>query len=315
MLVSYRPLADHDSAQSWIPLAQSSLRQQLTALLTSLQRIHPATQQKMQRFVLSALLSTAAALLAPVTPSRRTVRLHGFFDDMMDKFVVADTDESKQQAPPEPEKDERDVAEKLFGFFFGEVEDAPMGLTRMNVDTQPDQYTAETSGNRNEPVAGDDADLKAWVRPVLLQTMLASLPMYEVYDSNQDGWTPQAFHDAVDRRGPGVVLATSTDGQKFGGYNSKGWVGLGENRAGLSNFLFAWRRDGGFDKLPKVGGAGMGVVAGGADVCILGGRGDGVLVVSLLLFRAGRQARDGPLLRARGPHHPTVLEESEAGEM
>ena len=55
-------------------------------------------------------------------------------------------------------------------------------------------------------------------------------------------------------------LATSTDGQKLGGYNSKGWVGLGENRAGLSNFLFAWRRDGGFDKLPKVGGAGMGVV-------------------------------------------------------
>ena len=51
-----------------------------------------------------------------------------------------------------------------------------MGLTRMNVDTQPDQYTAETSGNRNEPVAGDDADLKAWVRPVLLQTMLARIP-------------------------------------------------------------------------------------------------------------------------------------------
>ena len=214
------------------------------------------------RLALRALLcSTAAALLAPVTPSRRTVKLNGFFDDMMDKFVVADTDESKQSPPPPPEeKDDRDIAEKLFGFFFGEVEDAPMGLTRMNVDTQPDQYTAETSGNSNPAVAGDDKDLKEWVRPVLLQTMLAKLPMYEVYDSNQDGWTPQAFHDAVDRRGPGVVLATSTDGQKFGGYNSKGWVGLGENRAGLSNFLFAWRRDGGFDKLPKVGGAGMGVV-------------------------------------------------------
>ena len=43
-----------------------------------------------------------------------------------------------------------------------------MGLTRMSVDTQPDQYTAETSGNFNQPVAGDDADLKAWVRPVLV---------------------------------------------------------------------------------------------------------------------------------------------------
>ena len=102
---------------------------------------HRASTQhaaKMQRFVLPALLcSTAAALLAPATPSRRTVRRHGFFDDMMDKFVVADTDESKQSPPPEPEKDERDAAEKLFGFFFGEVEDAPMGLTRMNVTRSP----------------------------------------------------------------------------------------------------------------------------------------------------------------------------------
>ena len=111
----------------------------------------------MQRFVLFAAIGRAAALLAPVTPSRRTVRLHGFFDDMMDKFVVSENDESKQSPPPEPEKkDDRDVAEKLFGFFFGEVEDAPMGLTRMSVDTQPDQYTAETSGNRNPAVAGDD---------------------------------------------------------------------------------------------------------------------------------------------------------------
>jgi hypothetical protein len=148
-------------------------------------------------------LASANALLAPATPSPRCVARHGFFDDLMDKFVVSENDESKQQqaeAPP-PEKDDRDVAEKLFGFFFGEVEDTPMGLTRMSVDTQPDQYTAETSGNRNEPVAGDVNDLRDWVRPVLLQTMLASLPMYEVYDSNQDGWTPRAFHDAVDRRG------------------------------------------------------------------------------------------------------------------
>ena len=74
---------------------------------------------------------------------------HGFFDDLMDKFVVSDNDEQQAEAPPPSRrKDDRDVAEKLFGFFFGEVEDAPMGLTRMNVDTQPDQYTAETSGNR-----------------------------------------------------------------------------------------------------------------------------------------------------------------------
>ena len=69
------------------------------------------------------VLCSANALLAPVTPSQRCVARRGFFDDMMDKFVVSDNDESKQQqaeAPP-PEKDDRDVAEKLFGFFFGEV--------------------------------------------------------------------------------------------------------------------------------------------------------------------------------------------------
>ena len=73
---------------------------------TVVARASLSTQQGMQRLALPALLcSTAAALLAPVTPSRRTVKLNGFFDDMMDKFVVADNDESKQNPPPpEPEK-------------------------------------------------------------------------------------------------------------------------------------------------------------------------------------------------------------------
>jgi hypothetical protein len=219
----------------------------------------------MLRPVLAALLCrTAAALLAPATPPRRSVERHGFFDDLqkgMDNLIVSDLDKSRQGEPQlPPEQDERDPVEKLFGFFFGEVEAAPMGMTRMSVETNPDQYPAETTGESNPAVAGDDEDLEAWVRPVMLQTTLAQRKMYEVYDSSQDGWTPQAFHDAVDKRGPGVVLATSLDGQKFGGYNSKGWVGLGEDRSGISNFLFAWREDGGFIKLPKVGGAGMGVV-------------------------------------------------------
>jgi len=154
----------------------------------------------------------------------------------------------------------KDFVEGIFNFFFGEVEDAPGGFSRMTVETRPDQYPAETSGNFNAAVAGDDADLAKWVRPVLLQTQLATMDMYEVYDADQDGWTPRGFHAAVDRRGPAVVLATGADGQRFGGYNSKGWAGIGEYRPGLSNFLFAWDGDQSFVKLPKVGGAGMGVV-------------------------------------------------------
>ena len=50
-----------------------------------------------------------------------------------------------------------------------------------------------------------------------------------------------------------MVLATSTDGQKFGDITQGlGWIGREQGRT--VNFLFAWRRDGGFDKLPKVGG-------------------------------------------------------------
>ena len=48
------------------------------------------------------------------------------------------------------------------------------------------------------------------------------------------------------------------------GYNSKGWVGYGEDRPGKSNFLYAWQSSESFVKLPKVGGAGMGVVDNGA---------------------------------------------------
>lgn len=158
----------------------------------------------------------------------------------------------------------KDFIENLFGMIFGEVEDEPMGMTRMSVETQPDQYRAETSGESAPPVDGDDADMAKWVRPVLLQTQLMDRAMYAVYDADLDGWTPEAFHAAVDRRGPGVVLCESTNGQHFGGYNSKGWVGYGEYRPGLSNFLFAWKDDATdqpkFIKLPKVGGAGMGVV-------------------------------------------------------
>ena len=95
----------------------------------------------MQRVALASLLCAAHALLAPVTARRRSVERRGFFDDLqkgMDNLIVSDLDESRQGEPqPPPEKDERDPVEKLFGFFFGEVEAAPMGMTRMSVETNP----------------------------------------------------------------------------------------------------------------------------------------------------------------------------------
>ena len=154
-------------------------------------------------------------------------------------------------------KDPEDLIERLFGFFFGAVEEEPMGLKRMSVEKFPDQYPADVSGRRAAPLATDDPAAAAYVRPVLVQTFLETRAIQCLYDADRDGWDARAWHARVDRRGPGVVLCEAADGQIFGGYNSKGWVGLGENRPGLANFLFSWEGDDDFVKLRKVGGAGM----------------------------------------------------------
>jgi len=155
----------------------------------------------------------------------------------------------------EPKKD---PIEKMFNFFFGEIEAEPLGLTRMSVETAPDQYPADVTG-RAEAVAGDDEECARFVRPTLKQTGLERRELQLVYEAKRDGFTPEAFHRAVDRRGPGIVLAVSTSGLRFGGYNPKGWVGYGEYRPGLSAFLYVWKGDR-LVKLRKVGGAGMCVV-------------------------------------------------------
>ncbi|KAJ8601856.1 hypothetical protein CTAYLR_002665 [Chrysophaeum taylorii] len=129
----------------------------------------------------------------------------------------------------------------------------------MTVETAPDQYPAELRV-RADPVASDDPECAQWVRPTLKQTGLEKRPLKLAYDAASDGFTPYAFHRAVDRLGPGVILATSTDGQRFGGYNPKGWVGYGEFRPGLSAFLYVWKPGDSLVKLRKTGGAGMCVV-------------------------------------------------------
>lgn len=152
----------------------------------------------------------------------------------------------------------KDPIEKLFTWIFGEVEDKPFGLTRMSVETAPDQYPAELV-LRADPVESDDEEVARWIRPCLKQTGLEQRALQLVYDGNRDGFTPEAFHRGVDRRGPGVVLGISTTGERFGGYNPKGWVGYGEYRPGLSAFLFVWKGDR-MIKLRKTGGAGMCVI-------------------------------------------------------
>lgn len=56
------------------------------------------------------------------------------------------------------------------------------------------------------PLAGDSDDV-AELRQLLAGTSLEAAPLVCAYDADRDGWSPDAFHARVDRRGPALVVA------------------------------------------------------------------------------------------------------------
>lgn len=129
----------------------------------------------------------------------------------------------------------------------------------------PEQYPATYEPNAivlEEDKSHDDKI--PLIRKLLKNTQLESRPLELAYQSSRDGWTPSAFHNAIDGKGASVVLATTVDNQIVGGYNPKGWASLGGARPSVAAFLFyamptqgtvdgheSWR------KLGKVGGGGL----------------------------------------------------------
>ena len=132
--------------------------------------------------------------------------------------------------------DAEDPVEKIFGFFFGKREAAPMGLKRMTKEQFPERYPA-TKTEWAEPVSTDDNEM-ALIRPLLKNTNLESRSLQLAYDANRDGWDPTAFHSKVDKKGPSVVFCRTDSGLVCGGYNPKGWVSYGEARGSIAAFLF-----------------------------------------------------------------------------
>ncbi len=120
----------------------------------------------------------------------------------------------------------------------------------------PEQYPA--TYETNEDVVPEDEGIPEalLVRPLLKNTQLQSRPLQLVYDANRDGWNPASFHNAVDGKGASVVLATTKDGSRCGGYNPKGYASLGGARPSVAAFLF-YQRGNTFQKLQKVGGGGL----------------------------------------------------------
>lgn len=57
-----------------------------------------------------------------------------------------------------------------------------------------------------QPLPGDSDDV-AELRQLLAGTRLEAAPMVCTYDADRDGWSPDAFHARVDRRGPTLVVA------------------------------------------------------------------------------------------------------------
>lgn len=129
------------------------------------------------------------------------------------------------------------------------------GLKRFGKERFPEQYPA-TIDEWADPVATDDKEM-AKLRPLLKNTNLEERGLKLVYNANRNGWNPDAFHRAVDKKGPSLVVLTTTDGLVCGGYNPKGWVSYGEARGSIAAFLFVFSPDGSATKLRKVGGASL----------------------------------------------------------
>lgn len=157
------------------------------------------------------------------------------------------------QAPSDP-------IEKLFNFFFGEKEAQPLGFKRTTVETAPEFYPATTT-RFAAPVVGDNKEVSTYVRPLLAQTYLEKVPVAVSYDASVHGWDYKSFHKKVRDKRSALVVAKDKDGNVFGGFNPKGWVGLGDERAAISSFLFTYRgANPNPIKLIKIGGADMAII-------------------------------------------------------
>jgi hypothetical protein len=153
----------------------------------------------------------------------------------------------------------------LFDFFRPNVQllkptEKMMTTTTAREQLFPEQYPA-VKNRFASPVTGDGVEAKS-IRPLLAGTQLETRQLKLVYKASRDGWSPRAFHSAVNNLGASVIIAQTDDGLVVGGYNPKGWAGLGENRPSVAAFLFvreAKAKPADAVKLRKIGGGGFAV--------------------------------------------------------
>jgi len=164
----------------------------------------------------------------------------------------------------EEEEDSGDFITNLVGKLFpGMLDDPePAGLKRMTREEWPDQWPANCE-EFLEPMSDiDDTRELRLVRRVLKQTQMESKRLGIAYDAETHGWSGSSFHTQLDGQGCGLLIAETTDGVVFGGYNPKGWVGYGEWADAISAFLFVYARGTKENptKCAKIGGSGMAII-------------------------------------------------------
>ena len=74
------------------------------------------------------------------------------------------------------------------------------------------------------PLPGD-ADDVAELRQLLAGTRLETAPLVAAYDADRDGWSADAFHTRVDRRGPALVVALTGARARLACERAGGWTG------------------------------------------------------------------------------------------
>ncbi|KAL3808739.1 hypothetical protein ACHAXA_010905 [Cyclostephanos tholiformis] len=80
--------------------------------------------------------------------------------------------------------------------------------------------------------------------------------LVRVYKATKDGWSAINFHEKVDGKGSAIVIAKSTTGKVFGGYNPLGWMSTDDY--GNSNSAFLWFRTSSSSSSSSGGGGGIG---------------------------------------------------------
>jgi hypothetical protein len=79
---------------------------------------------------------------------------------------------------------------------------------------------------------------QSWEEDVVQGTSLDGAELECAYKASRDGWLAVDFHEAMDERGSGLVVALSRSGALFGGFNLLGWRSTDDYCA--SNAAFLW---------------------------------------------------------------------------